>query len=1085
MTKIVDNKKIKVAEILVDEVTPWSKISILSSYFTIYAFDKLKEQLKDVEEFRFLFLEPTFTKETEERREYYIEKQTREQNISWTEFEIKMRNELTQTKIAKECADWIKKKWSFKSMKQYDATDARMLHVTTPDRSFYLQWTLDFSSPWLWLSPSKKMEMNMYDDNDSSVKWMLTWFDEIWNDPQLVTEVKEQVLENIQTIYKENSPQFIYFVTLYNLFREYLEQVSEDTIIKERTHYKETVVWNKLYKFQKDWVIWCIDKLERHWWCILADSVWLWKTFEALGVIKYYELRNHRVLVLAPKKLRDNWLLFRENDKRNILADDRFAYDILNHTDLSREKWMSWNMNLEMVNWWNYDLIVIDESHNFRNNDPRKDRITRYQRLMKEVIKWGVKTKVLMLSATPINNRMKDLRNQVAFITEENDQHLEEVWIRSISLTLKKAQQVFNEWLDKPETHRNVESLLMAFNVNYFKLLDTLTIARSRKHIEKYYDTKDIGKFPERLKPINVKSDIDIQWEFPSMEEVNKTAKKLNLSIYAPLSYVRLDKQKKYEEMYDIEVQGGKSSFKQTDREKSLVNLMRVNILKRLESSIYSFTLTLSRIHGNIQNTLKVIEQFENWKWSSYDLDAKSYDKQLVDADGELESLVIGTKVRVDLSDMDLVMRKDDLINDLNYFQELIDYANIVTAIRDQKLADLKEQIKKKMTNPINGDNKKIVIFSSFADTASYLYNNLQEWLYSEFGVYSSLITGWGSNKVNHPTMVNDFNGILMNFSPLSKWRAKIYPDMVDEIDVLIATDCISEWQNLQDCDYLINYDIHWNPVRIIQRFGRIDRIWSINTKIQLVNFRPNMDLDEYINLEQRVKWRMTLLDTAATGEDNVIDENQSKEMNDLQYRKKQMEQVMDQVVDVEDLSWWINITDLTMNDFKMELVEFAKHNKKALASAPKGMYSIVSREWSDLDIESWVIFTLRQINSSALQADEPNALHPYYMVYITDSWQVLYHYLQAKQSLDTFKKLSYDKSSALSELVAGFNKSTADGADMSQYSDLLQKAIQNIIWNKEEKAAESIFELWSSALVDDGYLWIEDFELISFLIIT
>lgn len=1080
MDSIIDNKKLKVWDVLSENIKKDSKISIISSYFTIFAFDKLKEQLKDIESFRFLFLEPTFTKQKEESREFIIEKLSREKQLSWNEFEIKLRNELNQNAIAKECSDWIKNKAQFKSIKKsWYSNNWKAIHIENHNDSCMIQWTLDFTSSGLWYSNSNRLELNMFSDTTSATKELLSWFDEIWNNSEITESVKDEVLKNIQYIYKENSPEFLYYLTLYNLFKEYLDDISEENIIKTRTNFKETLVWNKLYKFQKDWVMWCIDKLEKHNWCILADSVWLWKTFEALAVIKYYELRNDRVLVLAPKKLRDNWNIYRINDKRNILSWDRFWYDILNHTDLWREKWYSWDINLETINWWNYDLIVIDESHNFRNNDPRKDRVTRYQKLMNDIIKSWVKTKVLMLSATPINNRMNDLKNQIWFITEWNDSALLNVWIDNISITLKKAQTIFNKWMDLSDDERTLENLLSSFNIDYFKLLDTLTIARSRKHIEKYYNVSDIWKFPTRLKPRNIKSDIDIQDEFPSLSDINRKIKRLNLSVYSLLEYVRFDKKREYEEIYNISVKWWQSVFKQSDREKSLINLMRVNILKRLESSVYSFDITLSNILKQIDNTLERIYQFETTH-SNNNFDLDLTENELLEENDD----TIWDKVQVKLEDMDLLRWKQDLEDDKDLLNDMIKEARKITVNRDAKLQDLKKLIKEKIANPINKNNNKFIIFSSFADTAKYLYENISVYVKKEFSLESALVTWSWNNKVTTKNISTDLSSVLINFSPISKEKEKIYPNIKEDIDILIATDCISEWQNLQDCDFLVNYDIHWNPVRIIQRFWRIDRIWSKNDVIQLVNFWPNVELDEYINLEARVRWRMVLLDSSATWEDNVIEINSSKEMNDLQYRKKQLEQIQNEVVDIEDLSNWVTITDLTMNDFKMDLSEYLKENKEILEKSSTWVYALTKAiegiEWA----EPGVIFTLKQIKASEVKSTEQNALHPYYIVYIKDNWEIQYSYLQAKKTLDIFKKLCTWNKEIFYDLIDLFDKQTQDWKNMKDYSSKLEEVISNIVWNKKEKEIESIFTLWESSLATNKIVGLDDFELISFLII-
>ena len=869
-------------------------------------------------------------------------------------------------------------------------------------------------------------------------------------------------------------------MTLYNIFSKDIDSLVEENIVKTKTGFKDTTIWNMLYKFQKDGVIGSIDKLEKFNGCILADSVGLGKTFEALAVIKYYELRNDRVLVLAPKKLRENWTVYTQNDKRNLLVNDRFNYDVLNHTDLSRYEGKSGEINLESINWSNYDLIVIDESHNFRNNNPRKDKETRYSRLLNEVIKKGVKTKILMLSATPVNNRMNDIKNQIAFITEGKDSALKDEGIVSIEQTLRRAQLIFNRWLDLPENARNVDEFIEMMNMDYFKLLDTVTIARSRKHIEKYYNLEEIGKFPEREVPINKKTDIDLQNDFPPLKTINKTIRNLNMSSYSPLKYVLPEKQHEYSQKYDIEVKGGQSVFKQTDREQSLVNLMRVNILKRMESSIYSFGLTVSKILKDID---LLIERIDNHNLE----DDMGLEINEIDVDDEnTYEMLIGNKVKVLLKDIDRVKWRQDLVDERSRLESLLIESAKITPKRDAKLAELKSVISNKQQNPLNDNNKKVLIFTAFADTANYLYDNIAGWAKKEFGICAALVTGSGQNKTNLKGLKRkEFDAILTNFSPISKERGKIYPDIEDEIDILIATDCISEGQNLQDCDYLVNYDIHWNPVRIIQRFGRIDRLGSINDKVQLVNFWANMELDEYINLEARVMGRMVLLDVSATGDENVIDTNSHKTMNDLEYRRKQLKQLQDEVIDLEDIAGGISITDMTFNDFKMDLMEYMKTNKKSLADTPFGMYAITAPEDESLntEISKGVIFTLKQINKDVMP-EEANALYPYYMVYIRDDGTVRYSYLHTKKILDFYKKLCSGKREVYHNLAEIFNKNTKDGYQMDKYTDLLETSISNIVGKTEELGVASLFSKGGTNLTKNMFSGLEDFELVSFLVI-
>lgn len=1081
-TKILDNKNNgKVIDELKENLEKSSKLSIISAYFTIYAYQELKKELSRIDSLRFLFTEQNFKKQDDELlRQYYISKKINNNTLFGNEFEIKLKNELNQTNIARECAEWLKNKAEIKSLKFPNPAQPRLIHVENPTKdNVAISGTVDFTTDALGVTPSNRIDNNICMIGNTETQSFLQMFNTYWNNPEFVVDVKEQILEQMKIIYKENTPEFIYFITLYSIFNDYLDELTEDRILKTRTGFKDTTIWNMLYKFQKDGVIGAIEKIEKFNGCIIADSVGLGKTFTALAIIKYYELRNDRVLVLAPKKLRENWSIYTLNDKRNILADDRFGFDILNHTDLSRYKGYSGEINLETINWSNYDLVVIDESHNFRNNTPRKNTINRYQRLMNDIIKAGVKTKVLMLSATPVNNKMNDIKNQINIITEAKDNAFRSIGLNSVESILRNAQRAFNVWSKLPDEERTTARFLDSINLEYFKLLDALTIARSRKHIEKYYDINDIGKFPTRLKPINIKSNIDMYAEFPSMQDVNTTIKKLNLGIYAPVEYILPSQKASYSEKYDVEVKDGKSKFTQADREKQLVNLMRVNILKRLESSISAFTITIQNILNTINSALNKIENNS----IEYDTDINISDIDL--DDNEYEEMMFGNKVKILFKDIDLIRWKQDLLLDKEKLEWLLQESSKITPDRDSKLNDLKTLITEKINNPINEDNKKLIIFSAFADTTNYLYNNLHKWLKDEFGLYTAAVNGSGNNKSNFPNVkLGDLNAVLTNFSPYSKKRDKIYPDIKEEIDVLIATDCISEGQNLQDCDYLINYDIHWNPVRIIQRFGRIDRIGSKNDKIQLVNFWPNMELDEYINLEARVQNRMVMLDVSATGEENVISEKQSNEMNDLEYRRNQLKNLQEKVMDLEDISGNISITDLTLNDFKIDLMEYMKEHREELDNAPAGMYAIVNLEDNLKDeLKSGVIFTLKQVKE--VKTKEQNVLAPYYMIHISFDGEIKYSFMQSKKLMDFYKKLCVGKSEVLSDLVKQFNEETNDGCNMTQYSQLLKSAIENIVGKKEEAGVASLFSaggtnFYKSSNSSNS----QDFELVSFLIV-
>lgn len=1047
-----------------------SKVSTISAYFTMYAYSALKKELDKIDEMRFIFTTPSFSKNKDkEAREYEIVNN----NIFGNEFELKLRNEMTQSAVAKDCAKWLKDKVEIKSFKEPNVAQPRMIHVhNKSEEDIVINGSVDFTTDGLGITGSNRADFNNFMAGEEFTDSQLLSFDTLWSNEMVLTDVKDKLLKQMEVMYEENSGEFIYFKSLYHIFYNYLDELDEDNIVKKGNKLKETKIWNTLYQFQQDAVIGAIDKIEKYNGCILADSVGLGKTFTALAIIQYYELRNDRVLVLVPKKLRENWTIYTLNDKRNIFAEDRFRYDVLNHTDLSRERGFSGNIDLKTINWENYDLVVIDESHNFRNNPAVKDRVTRYQRLMNDVIKQGHKTKLLMLSATPVNNKMNDIKNQIAFITEDKDNALEEIGISSINHTLRNAQTIFNQWSKLDDNTRTGEKFVDMMDLEYFKLLDTLTIARSRKHIEKYYDLAEIGEFPNRLDPINESSDIDIKKEFPTLNEINNEIERLNLSVFSPFLYILPQKREDYAKKYDIAIGEGKSVFKQTDREKSLIQLMRINLLKRMESSIHSFKLTIEKLLFKINKTLEKIDNISEY---NEDIDISLIDPE----EDEYDELMFGKKTKVLLQDMDLIKWKQDLKLDKEKLEFLFAQAKEVDCLRDEKLADLKKVISNKIENPINEDNKKILIFTAFADTAKYLYENISQWIFDNYGLYTALVTGSGDNKTNLKAVRNtDIDEILTSFSPISKNRNIINPEMTEEIDILIGTDCISEGQNLQDCDYLINYDIHWNPVRIIQRFGRVDRIGSKNKDIQLVNFWPNIELDEYINLKGRVENRMVMVDVSATGEENII-VNNDKVMNDLEYRKNQLEKLKDQVIDLEDVSDAISITDLTFNDFKIELMEYMKKHRKELDNAPFGIYSIVPAG----EFEPGVIFLLRQVKG-VKESKDKNALTPYYLVYISEDEEVKLNYIQSKKILDYYQKLCSGKKEVFRNLVESFDRETDNGRQMDKYSQLLKESIENIIGKKQETGVRSLFTKGGTSPVKNNIEGLEEFELVSFLIL-
>ena len=996
MTVLLDNKGHgKVGDVLGKSIQEDARLSFLSGLFSIYGYVLLKNQLAQIDALRLLIPSKDAGSMLPGNKQPF-----RVKVLAGDEGDRRFRNSLNLTEVARDCAEWLEKKADIRSVSL--PVFQNLFHIENTDGSTVaIHGSSPFTSSGLGFTPSHGYEINTSFTNPSETGSLHKWFNSIWENPDATQDIKAFVLAQLEEIFANKSPELVYFLTLYNVFREFLGELEEDKIIKTRTGIKDTLVWGKLYRFQRDGVLGAIDKIEKYNGCVIADSVGLGKTFEALAIIKYYELRNDRVLVLCPKRIRENWTIFTVNDKRNLFAADRFNYDVLNHTDLTRLRGHSGEINLETLNWGNYDLIVIDESHNFRNNPPRKDGMTRYSRLMRDIIKSGVKTKVLMLSATPVNSRMNDLKNQVAFITEGVDDALFSSGITSIEQTLKKAQTRFNRWLKLSEGQRTIKSLLETLNFDYFKLLDLLTIARSRKHIEKYYDMAEIGEFPKRAKPINIKADIDTNDLFPPLKEINRNIRRLNLSAYAPLKYVLPDKLAEYSRKYDMQVAGG-SVFKQIDREESLIHLMRVNLFKRMESSINSFALTLEKLLKGVRNIISRINSHEEM-----DIEELSIEEIEVESE-EFDPFLIGSKVKVLIQDVDRIRWKQELEEDEELLVKLLREARAINPARDAKLRRLSEIIAEKSKQPLNSENRKVIVFTAFADTANYLYKNIAGWAQETLGLYSAKVTGGsGGNQTTMPGLRKDLASIITSFSPVSKERKKIDESLTKEIDILIATDCISEGQNLQDCDYLINYDIHWNPVRIIQRFGRIDRLGSTNEIIQLVNFWPNMELDEYINLEARVSGRMVLLDISATGEENIIEFADAGKMNDLAYRRKQLEQLQSEVVDLEDLGGSISITDMTLNDFRMDLSNYLKDHSDKLKQMSLGAFAVA--EPDDLigdEIEPGVFFCLSSENAK-VKIDNTYALAPYYLVYVADSGEILLNFPHAKKILDLFKKFS------------------------------------------------------------------------------
>ena len=1070
--ELFDNVVKTVKDDLLDKIRRGSRVSVAAACFSIYAFNELRKQLEGCEELRFIFTSPTFVAENSDKglKEFYIQRLHREKSLYGTEFELRLRNELKQRVVARECAEWIRRKVKFKSNVTREGMN-NFLSVKNPEETFTYTPINTFTTVDLGVKRGNNL-MNMVTrlENPASAEF-LQKFNAVWNDAEKLKDVTEDVVKMIASVYQENSPELIYFMTLYNIFSEFLEDVSEDVLPNEATGFKETAVWNKLYNFQKDAAVAIIHKLEQFNGCILADSVGLGKTFTALAVIKYYEGRNKDVLVLCPKKLSENWMAYRGNQKNNPLTEDRLRYDVAYHTDLSRDDGkIATGLSINSINWGNYDLVVIDESHNFRNgngtNSKGGEKENRYMRLMSRIIKPNKKTKVLMLSATPVNNRFYDLRNQLALAYCDNpDEFNNKLATRSdIDEIFRQAQRIYNAWCKLPEKERTTQNLLSRLDFDFFEVLDSVTIARSRRQIQTYYDMKEIGVFPERNKLISLRPKLTDLADGINYHEIFELLQNLKLTIYTPLNFVLKSALPNYLGDRDTE------KFRK-GRELGIQRIMAINLLKRMESSVHSFMMTVEEICGYLKQTSLTIENFEKNKLGEITVEANPL--ALDGDDQNTDFFTVGKKTSFDLRDMDYISWKNDIDSDIKTFAKLVDLVKVVTPEYDFKLNELKRIIREKVAHPINEGNRKVLVFTAFSDTAEYLYANLSESLKNELGVNVALVTGDINGRTNIPNFKPDINHVLSAFSPRSKDRDVLYPNDKEDIDILIATDCISEGQNLQDCDYCVNYDIHWNPVRIVQRFGRIDRIGSKNKVIQLVNFWPDLDLDEYINLKERVETRMRISVMTATGDDDLINQD---EKGDLEYRRKQLKKLQEEVVDLEDMESGVSIVDLGLNEFRMDLLAYIKQ-KTDMDHLPFGIYAVVKGE------KPGVIFVLKNTKGGDAIKGK-NRLYPFYMVYVANDGEIIANHLQPKDILDMMRLLAKGKTSPNKVLCDEFNEETRDGCDMGAISRCLEQAIDSIVAKKEESDVSSFLNGDFVDFKSETIKGLDDFELICFFVV-
>jgi len=1081
--KIIDNVNDLLGDDIKAEIGPGAKLRIAASTFSIFAFEALQAELEQVDELAFMFTQPAFAaakatdKLPKERREFFIRSPRRtESSLYGSEFEIRLRNKLTQRAIARECADWVRRKVTFRS----NATGNPMQQFAIVDKNAAYTPLQGFTTADLGYERGNAVSNIVHRvDNASMTAQYVQLFDQIWNNPAQLEDVTEAVYEHIASAYAENAPARIYFIILYNLFAEFLDEINEDVLPNDRTGYQDTQVWQSLYNFQRDAATGIINKLETYNGCILADSVGLGKTFTALAVIKYYELRNRSVLVLAPKKLAENWTNYNANLTTNIFARDRFNYDVLAHTDLSRTSGESMGMRLDRINWGNYDLVVIDESHNFRNADYSEEKESRYQRLMRQVIREGVKTKVLMLSATPVNNRFNDLKNQLQLAYEGESENLAQHL--NISTTVENvfrdAQRAFNEWSRLPPESRTTNRILQMLDFDFFELLDSVTIARSRKQIQAFYDTSEIGPFPERMLPKSINRPLSDLPGVLTFNEIFEQLQLLTLAAYTPLAYVFPSRISKYQDLYNVKGGTARSNIGQLGREQGLKKLMTVNLLKRLESSVEAFRLTLGKIGGTVDKSLDRLEAYAKHK-SDLAVEFANLDLDFDDEDApEIEALSFGKNINVELEDVDIDSWQRDLFGDRETLHGLLDEMQKITPERDLKLQTLKRLIEDKAANPINPENRKALIFSAFTDTADYLYRELGP-IFRKFGLETALVTGGGNAAKTTLGKGYDFQQVLTLFSPRSKQRHLTMPKETGELDVLIGTDVISEGQNLQDCDYLVNYDIHWNPVRIIQRFGRIDRIGSINARIQLVNFWPDITLDEYINLKERVENRMVIADIAGTADDNVL----TAQSSDAAFRKEQLRKLQEEVIELEDVRTGVSIMDLGLNDFRMDLLGYLKEYGD-LTNVPKGLHAVVPAD-PERGLRPGVLFALHNVNADET-INRGNRLHPHYLVYLDDDGNIIADHTQVKHLLDLIRLGCRPHGQPVADVTRIFNAATKEGAEMGKYSELLTGAVHSMVEVTEERDIDSLFTGGHTTALNQAIAGLDDFELIAFIAIV
>ena len=1050
---IVDNRSRRVGEFLKDRIVPGSELSIVSAYFTIYAYAAMREVLENVGSMRFLYGEPRGVGSVDPKGGQIKSFRLNEDGG------IDLKQILAQKPLARDCAAWIRDRVEIRTVKQANFLHGKLYHLAG-EESAALVGSSNLTQRGLGFGSMPNIELNLEVGDPAEREALLRWFDELWIDETLTRDAKEEVLAALERLGRSYSPEFVYYKTLFHVFEDRLGDRGDGRL--QDIHLCDTEIWKALYKFQKHGATSAINRLLKHNGCIVADSVGLGKTWTALAVIKFFELRNERVLVLCPKRLKENWVRYTSwaAYRNNRFENDRLNYTVLAHTDLSRYEGLAGAIDLANFNWGAFDLVVIDESHNFRNEG--RDRTdeegnvigrSRYNRLLEEVIKDSVKTKLLMLSATPVNTSLRDLRNQIYLMTEKRrDAFQKTLGIGDIQTLFGVAERAFMQWERDSGTK---DALIETLGADFLALLDSVTIARSRVHIQRYYPqvSADIG-FPERRKPENLYPATDSEGAL-SYDDLYEQIGEFRLAVYSPSLYLK--------DASDLDAEKEATPFDQRDRERSLVGMMRVNLLKRLESSVHSFTLTMGRIIEKMEGLDGCIEAWREKRVAE--------EVEIVpDEDEEDEDFEVGKGRTYRFDELDVDLWQRDLREDLQNFRDLHRASQQVTVARDAKLAELRKVLANKVDNPLADKdgvaNRKALVFTTFADTARYLYEDIKD---LGRGARVALVCGGAGNRST--TGASKFIDILEQFAPKAQERK----GDGDEIDILIATDCLSEGQNLQDCDLVVNYDIHWNPVRLMQRFGRIDRLGSLNRQVSMVNFWPTQDLDRYLDLKNRVEARMALANAAATGADDLLDAGESAQM-ELAFRDEQLKRLRDEILDFEDDG--VAMSDLTLDDFIADLLQYLQKHRGEIEAAPFGIYAVAG---ADDGVHPGVIFCLKQKTDSDERT--PNRLQPYFLVYVHDDGSVRYTFRQAQQCLALFQTLAAGRSNPAQVLEDAFDKETEQGRRMEKYDRLMETSLQNITGTFRNAELSQLFSRQRGARLTRKSEH-DSFELVTWLVI-